>query len=333
MRKIAEYRALFALVGGVVCLWGILGLTQARNWGRAGYDTRWGAEVVRVEPGGPADAAGLEEGDRIVRVGGAPIENPWLSPSLGRVGVGGVQTLQVKRRGETMVVDVTWGPLAAVQVRALFVDGLVVLSFLGCGLWALLVTGTRAGLLLAVFGLCYGVANFRGPGLGLPDGAVAFVQSNLSLFYTALLCHFLMIFPKPKGVFRRPMAGWILFIPFLVFLIFGFVEWLSFPALLDEYATTAMLTDLLYMLLALTALIHSWISLSRSERRKSGFYWIPLGLAVAIGPFILLGLIGMVVPNFTSPGEKYLPVLGAVIPAGLALAVVTKAHRGHQRSQ
>jgi hypothetical protein len=244
--------------------------------------------------------------------------------------VGAVQSLQIERGGKSLVVDVVWAPLAVAQVRELYVDGLVVFAFLGCGLWAFLVTGTRAGLLLAVFGLCYGTANFRGPGLGLPDGTVAFVQTNLSLFYTALLCYFLMVFPKSKKLLRRPMAGWMFFIPYLIFLTFGFVEWITFPALLDGYILTATLTDIFYMVLALAALFHSWFSLSRSERRDSGFYWIPLGLAVAIGPFLLLGLIGLAVPGFTPPGEDYLPLLGAVIPAGLALAVVTRARRSHQ---
>ena len=92
--------AVLAAVGGVVSLWGILGLIQMGSWGQAGYDTRWGGEVAHLEPNGPADAAGLEVGDRILGLAGAPIEDPWLNPSRRRVGAGQVQTLQVERAGE-----------------------------------------------------------------------------------------------------------------------------------------------------------------------------------------------------------------------------------------
>lgn len=325
MSKIAIHKVVLSAGGAVVFLWGILGLVQARSWGQAGYETEWGARVVHVEPGGPADTSGLEKDDRILRVGGAPIKNPWVSPSRNRLGVGSVQRLQVDRKGETMLVDVTWGSLDSRMLRALVVDSLIALSFLGCGLWALLQTGARAGLLLAVFGLCYGLANLKGPGPGFSEGAIAFARSNLSVFYTALLCYFLMTFPKSKGILRRPLADWIFFIPFLAFLIFGFVEWFSFPALLDKYVAAAMLTDLFYMILALAALIHSWVSSPRAERWESGLNWIALGLLVAFGPFILFGLIGMAAPGFTPPGQDYLPLLGALIPAGMAVAVVTRA--------
>lgn len=320
-------RRLFAIAAAAVLLWGLLGLFQARDRGETGYDTGWGAEVTRVEPGGPADAAGLEAGDRILSVDGTPVQGPWVFPSRDRVGVEGSQTLQVERRGETRIVEIAWNPLTAGQFRTSLVDGLLVTAFMGFGLWAFLSTGTRPALLLAVFGLCFGVANYQGPSLGLPGVAIAFVRSNLSLFYTALLCHFLLLFPKPKGFLRRRSAGWVLYAPFLFFLAFGCLEWFVFPALRAAYATTALFSDSLYMLVGLGALIHSGISLPRAERRASGFYWIPLGLLVAIAPPLLLEIVGMALSDFAFPGGPYLPLLGAAIPAGLALAAVTDGRR------
>jgi len=322
-----RYGTLLAIVGGVVGLWGILGLIQVGAWGQAGYETRRGGAVVHVEPDGPADAAGLEVGDRIVGVGGARIEDPWLNPSRGRVGVGGVQTLQLDRGGETMVVEVTWGPLAASQIRARVVDTLLVFAFMGFGLWALLSTGTRSAWILALFGLCYGVANFRGPSLGFLEGAVPFVQSHLSLFYTALLFHFLMIYPQRKRILKGRWAIRLAYLPFVLVVAFGLVERTVYPRFLDQYGAMAGLTDLLYMCLALAALVHSWASNSRAERHDSGLFWIPAGLALAIGPVVVLGLVGLAAPGFSLPGEGYLQLLGAAIPGGMALAVVTDARR------
>ena len=154
---------------------------------------------------------------------------------------------------------------------------------------------------------------------------VDFVQSNLSLFYTVLLFHFLMVFPKSKTVLSRPVMSWLLYLPFALYLAMGFVAGVLYPALGAEYTLAAMITDSLYMLLALVALIHSWVVIPRAELRNLGFYWIPLGLAVSFGPFLVLGLIGLVMSGFTMPGSDYLPLLGVAIPAGLALGVVKGA--------
>jgi hypothetical protein len=222
-----------------------------------------------------------------------------------------------------MDIAVVWAALSLDQIRARVVEALLVLAFMGFGLWALLSAGTQAAQLLALFGLSYGAANFRGPTPDSLVGAVTFLQNHLSLFYTALLFHFLMIYPERKAVFRKRWATWLLYLPFLCIFAFGFVETAIYPRLLNQYATMAVSTDLLYMCLALAALVHSWASASRSERLESGFVWIPRGLAIAIGPLLVLGIVGLAVPGFRVPGGSYLPLLGAAIPGGLALAVVT----------
>ena len=100
-----------------------------------------------------------------------------------------------------------------------------------------------------------------------------------------------------------------------------------YPLLLEQYSQVAGLTDLLYMCLALAALIHSWVGTSRVERHTSGFNWIPLGLTVAIGPFVALALIRLAVPGFGFQAEGYLPLLGVAIPASMALAVVNDVRK------
>ena len=324
-RKPSRVGVVLLIVGVCVAVWGLVGLLQVRDGAFSGYRIGWGARVSHVDPGGPAEGAGLEAGDRIVGVGGAPIENLWIRPSFGGIGAGETQVLEVERGEERVSVEIVWEDLPDGYMRSQIVETLVTLAFLGFGLWALLAAPSSAGLLLGVFGLAYGVANFGGPPLGLPEGIVDFIQGNLSLFYTVLLFHFLMIFPKRKALLRRPAMSWLLYLPFLFYLAMGLAAGVLYPALGAEYTLAAGITDSLYMLLALVALIHSWVVIPRAELRDLGFYWIPLGLAVAIGPFIVLGLVGMVVSGFTMPGSDYLPLLGVAIPAGLALGVVRGA--------
>ena len=327
-QRSVRYGMLLLIAGTCVAIWGVAGLVRTSQSGWSGYAASWDAVVTHIVADGPAAAAGLEVGDRIVSIDGTPIDGVWTRPSLRNVEVGGTQLLKVERGGERIAVEIACVSTSKDIVRAGIVDGVVTLAFIGFGLWALLSTQAPSALVLAIFGVLYGVANFKGPYFGLPEGGVEFVRGNLSLFYTALLFHFLMIFPKPKGVFRRPVIVYLAYVPFLVFFAFGLARGFLYPAVAAGYATVGPVTDLLYMCLCLVALVHSCFSGTRSERRDSGIYLIPLGLAIAIVPLLVLALVEMAVPRFVLPGHEYLPLLGIVIPGAMALAVVKSVRSG-----
>jgi hypothetical protein len=66
-----------------------------REWLGAGNDTG-GVYVTSIEPGGPADDAGLRRGDLIVRAGGKPIdgEGNYSDPVLEKVNLSNLATLE-----------------------------------------------------------------------------------------------------------------------------------------------------------------------------------------------------------------------------------------------
>ncbi|UCD75924.1 MAG: PDZ domain-containing protein [Phycisphaerales bacterium] len=317
-----RYRMLLLIAGTCVAIWGVVGLVQSTQSGWSGYAASWDAVVTHVEESSPAAVSGLEAGDRIVSVDGTPIESLWTRPSLRDVEVGGTRLLGVERGGERSSVEIVWVSPPRDAVRANILDGVLALAFVGFCLWPLASTQASGALVLAIFGVSFGVTNLKGPYFGLPECVVEFARSNLSLFYTALLFHFLMIFPRPKGVFRRRVNVCVAYVPFLVFFIFGLARGFLYPTTPPGYAVVGPVTDLLYMCLALAALIHSCFSGTRSERRDSGIYLIPLGLAVAIVPFIVLAVVQMAVPEFVLPGHEYLPLLGIAIPCTMGWAVV-----------
>ncbi len=77
-----------------------------------GLDQAQGVIVGSVEPGGPADEAGLQEGDVIVSLNGEPVSN-WLGfrSAIGTSKPGDTHTLGIVRNGESMEVEVTLAEL------------------------------------------------------------------------------------------------------------------------------------------------------------------------------------------------------------------------------
>jgi hypothetical protein len=205
------------------------------------------------------------------------------------------------------------------------VEFLITSGFLGFGLWAYLASRTFAGFVLAMFGVSYAVAAFDGPSVEPLEGGIRFLQYLFSFLSTVLLFHFLMVFPRRKTVFGRRVPGWLVYAPFVPFVLFGLAEWVIFPALVPEYRTVTTVTDLFFMVLLVAALIHTWVTLGREKLRQTRFNLILWGLAIAIGPVLIHGLLGLAIPGLTLPGSDFLPVLGVAIPGSMALAVVSGA--------
>jgi serine protease Do len=73
-----------------------------------GLDRARGAEVAMVEPGGPAEKAGIKVGDIILKFNGQPIDKtPDLPRLVGESKVGSRATVTVWRRGQQQDIPVT----------------------------------------------------------------------------------------------------------------------------------------------------------------------------------------------------------------------------------
>ena len=76
--------------------------------GRASSPGRSGARVRRVEPGSPAEAAGLEAGDVIVSIAGEPVAGPAdVVRAVGARRPGQTVEVEVLRDGERRTLSVT----------------------------------------------------------------------------------------------------------------------------------------------------------------------------------------------------------------------------------
>ncbi|MFM9101868.1 MAG: PDZ domain-containing protein [Cyanobium sp.] len=84
-------------------------MAQGWPWSAAGLAVvgTAGAQVRTVMPGGPAARAGLQPGDRILAVDGAPVSSPaQLTQLVERNGVGRPMALRLDRQGQPITVQV-----------------------------------------------------------------------------------------------------------------------------------------------------------------------------------------------------------------------------------
>jgi S1-C subfamily serine protease len=73
-------------------------------------DTTEGANVVNLRDGGPAQKAGILEGDTIIKVGDRVVRSEAeLTVAVREHGIGETVPVQLVRAGHPLVVDVTLG--------------------------------------------------------------------------------------------------------------------------------------------------------------------------------------------------------------------------------
>ena len=206
-----RYRKYLLVAAIVMTVWGVLGAVDAGRFGRGGYVYSPTYVVEGIERGGAAEQAGLREGDRVITVGGIPVEDLPLYSRWPR-GLaprpGDVFPLVVEREGNTLAVEVVYRPPPASNTALRLGAALIGLSFMAFGLWALYTAGTQAALLLAWIGLAAGAATFgKGPYLGTWDGVAMHVQFLATILLSLLVLRFFITFPRPKRARACPGAG------------------------------------------------------------------------------------------------------------------------------
>ena len=181
--------------------------------------------VSSVHPGGPADRAGIREGDRIVSVGGVAVAGS-VSPFYA-IRAGAPVAITVERGGRRSTVGVVPSTLASARARSMAIGGTAMLSALSGWLnfvvncWMLLLAflllATRprvASARVAAAELAFWaggnellLASGTGPLLAFLPAAVRITVHLadglfLTMFFAACL-HFTLVFPAPLDTIRR----------------------------------------------------------------------------------------------------------------------------------
>jgi serine phosphatase RsbU (regulator of sigma subunit) len=282
--------------------------------------SRGGIEVLSVEPGGPAQAAGILSGDRVIGIGRKLVNSASdASEELLKHRIGETVPYLVRRGESLLTLPVRLASIRLGGTTYLYSAALGFLFFL-IGLFVFRNRSddraARIFFLLCVLFLLFFVCRLRPASYWWID---VFVQNTgtVSLFLLpAVFIHFFLIFPRPKQLsFARndewtgtpparfkvwlqdflsasPGLFYLLYaIPPFVFLydVFRQVRGESVTVLSGApLSSWVLLGD--YLVLGLIALAHSAFTLPEAGERRQAFH-VFVGTILGTAPFVLLGIV------------------------------------------
>jgi len=329
MPSLLSHRPTLLLTAVFITLWAAAGFVVNRSQGYS--DAFYGPDymVQGVIPGGLADSAGFRAGDRVVTVEHIPVEGLGMQSRWPRAltpRVGQTQRVVVERAGQLVTLNVTYGPTPRSVIMLRLGGALVGLAFLWAGVWALFAVGTLHAQKLAAIGLAAGVGMLgMGPSLGRLNGVVGHISFAALILWAAFLLRFFLTYPIAKragasGVTTGIIFGlWILFLPLLV------LELVTHPALYHTYGGPGYLLMLIYLILALVAVVHTWVTTPRAELTRSGMSLVLIGLAIGLVPALVGFVDWAFLRGFDIPTSVYWPVLLSVVPLTMAMGVRREA--------
>lgn len=329
-QKFSKYKTAFVVLAALIALLEIPGALDIRNQPYSGYWTDPNNSVIRVFSDSPAQQAGFLLGDHIVSSGGIDMKNTKALARRPRAKIGETRTYVVERGGQNMNLDLTFSGMPARDVFLSFASAIIGFCFLIFGLRAYLKVQSKSATLLALVGLCFGLAFVNTPylasyALRTIFGSVAIV---LVVFGFAFLLHFMMAFPKEKAFLSKKKAMIWLYSPtMLVALLFLFL------IIFQPEATSALTTVVNiivglfvagYLGLAVVAMVHSYVKATLQERVANDLNFMLLGTVIGLAPVVISAIVGVIAPKVVLPGVEFYGLTMVLIPFALAQSTLKK---------
>ena len=334
-KEVSMYPQRWIVPAALLVIWGIVGMADLSHNSTGGFD--WGnSMVLAVDPGGPADRAGLREGDRILTMDGVPSDDLEALQSQPRTEIGETRVLQVERTDEvtgattTETVEITYGQVPARGRTFDLVAGVIGLVFLLTGLLVFLKAPGTPSLLFALVGFGFAGILLPGPYIGAP-GVRHFISNLLFLaFLTAFasLLHLLLTFPRRKRVVEKKYVWPLIYAPVAVFALVWLANLVAGLPLHRLGAPAALFLGILligYAVLSLVALIHSFVTAAPKERAEGGLNFMLAGVVIGLLPLTCLMVAGLFGRTDTLPGTDFLFLTLVLIPISFGVALVKNA--------
>jgi MFS family permease len=267
------------------------------------------------------------------------------TPALTRMprpDIGETRTLVVEESAETVLaagdegpatreVAITYAGESGRNVALTWAAFIIGLCFVGFGLLAYRRAPSRASTLLALTGLCLGLAFLGGPYIG--SYAIRTIISAVVLVLIVLgfatLLHCLLEFPKVKAILGKKHATKVLYAPAVLMALFFL--WL----IIFEPRGTSTLNNVANVLvgifvvgyfgLALAALIHSFVKATPDERSRSGLNLMLGGVLIGLLPVTIASLVAIFAPAVILPGADFYFLTMVLIPITMAMAIMGAA--------
>ena len=335
-KEVGMYPQRWIVPAALLVIWGLWGLVDLGNSPNGGFN--WDLEesaVFGVEPGGPADQAGLREGDRILNLDGIPPDDREALRRQPRTEVGEMQRLVVERTDKTTGVttteniEITYSRPPTGAHTFDIVGGVLGLAFLLSGMFVFLRAPSTPSLLFAIVGFGFAGILLPSPYIGSPALQAFFSNVLFVAFLTAFACllHLLLVFPKRKRVMEKKNAEKLIYVPVVAFALLGIIRLVpGFPVdrLRIPAAVVLGLIFVGYLVLSIVALIHSFVTATPNERVEEGLNFMLAGVLIGLLPLTCLMVAGMFVET-DFPGGDFLFLTLVLIPISFGLALLKGA--------
>jgi hypothetical protein len=279
--------------------------------------------IFYAPPEGPLAEAGFQSGDSVISVEGIRVVELGMysrwPKSLSRA-PGESLTMVVEREGQMVTGEIVYRDPPPSSRKMQFGALLVFLSFLWAGVWAVLTFPSAHAARLAALGLAAGLA-VPTPYMGSWNGLSEHVHMAAMVLWTLLLLRFFLFFPTPKRLAQAHLSTLFVYAPWVILLGCLVTELIFHPRFYHTFGWFGGLLMFSYFVLAVAALIHTWVKTPRDKMRVSGLGSVLTGVAVGVGGIILWAVDALVLQAFDIPGSNWAPVLFGVIPVGMALGV------------
>jgi hypothetical protein len=317
---------LLYVAGIVFIIWGVLGLMDAKNYVTVGFQSDDNNAIVNIEPGSPAEAAGMQLGDIIKTSGGIEINNNKELSKRDRPAVGDVRDYVVDRDGSDVTIQLTYIELSDKDKSLNMVAFVIGLLFVLLGLWAYYKHKSTLSYGFTVFSICFGFIFFNGPhiGPGMLRNLINSISTTIVVFSFAFLLSYMLKYP-PKSKHQK-----LLYLPaILVVLMIWALNFIQ-P---DGSGTVNMVIRLFfggviifYFLSSLITLIRKYMRSYKEDRASKGLNMMLLGAIVGLLPILIYFTAGTLSPGIDLPGNDYVFITFLAIPIFFTMALNKVSH-------
>jgi hypothetical protein len=320
----ASSKTAILIFAAVVVVYGILGWLDVKNYAQGGWATAPDNTVTQVLSGSPAEAGGLQVGDKIVSLGGIATTDAAAQAQRGRPAVGETWEFVVERDGATVSLDVTFGEPVPERKFLAHAGFLVGFCFIIFTVRAFMQEQTASTQALALAGVLFSFIFITGPYFGSPmlrslDNAVTVLLIWLGV---ASLLNFLLTHLRSGG-------NKLVYAPGLA--VGLFVAWrvLAQPEATDglNNFTSAFVgvVAAFYLIASLVTVYRSYAGATGSEREASGLQLMMIGAVVGLLLPIITIVAGIVAPQLVLPGQNFYFLTFIAIPITWSMAVLKKS--------